>query len=173
MPSLKQLSQVQYQAFMSVLGKLIMADNEISLFEWCLFKILRYTLDEHPDKRQQAKSLKSLHRHCEVLLSVLAFAGHPHEAQAAAAFQSAKDYLELNMGMQYRHNLGANTGALEEALDQLNKLKPLEKPKLLKAMAACINTDGDVTAEESELLRAVGSLLDCPIPPLLPDQRFI
>lgn len=173
MPSLKQLSRIQYRFFMALLGKLIMADNEISLFEWCLFKILRYTLDERTDRRLKSRSLKSLHRDCEILLSVLAFSGQSDEKEAEAAFLVAKEYLELNMGMQYRHNIGANTGQLESALDSLNDLKPLEKPKLLKAMAAAINADGKVTAEESELLRAVGSLLDCPIPPLLPEQRFI
>ena len=117
--------------------------------------------------------LKSLHRDCEVLLSVLAHSGHEDEKEAEQAFLAAKGYLELNMGMQYRHNIGSNTGQLEKALDSLNHLKPLEKPKLLKAMAATINADGKVTAEESELLRAVGGLLDCPIPPLLPEQRFI
>jgi len=173
MPSLKQLSKIQYRFFMAVLGKLIMADNKISLFEWCLFKILRYTLDEHPDSRLKSRSLKSLHKDCEVLLSVLAFSGQQDDKEAESAFLAAKEYLELNMGMQYRHNIGANTGQLEKALDSLNNLKPLEKPKLLKAMAAAINADGKVTAEEGELLRAVGSLLDCPIPPLLPEQRFI
>jgi Zn-dependent protease with chaperone function len=173
MPSLKQLSPVQYRDFISQVSLLIMADEEISLFEWCLFKILRYTLDDRPDRRLKSVALKSLHKDCEVLLSVLAFAGHSQEQEAEAAFMAAKEFLELNMGMQYQHNLGANTGKLEKALDKLNNLKPLEKPKLLKAMVTCINADGKVTGEESELLRAVGSLLDCPIPPLLPEQRFI
>jgi Zn-dependent protease with chaperone function len=173
MPSLKELSSVQYRDFMSQVSLLIMADKEISLFEWCLFKILRYTLDDRPDRRLKSVALKSLHKDCEVLLSVLAHAGHSNEQEAEAAFMAAKEFLELNMGMQYQHNLGANTGRLEKALDKLNTLKPLEKPKLLKAMVTCINADGKVTGEESELLRAVGSLLDCPIPPLLPEQRFI
>jgi Zn-dependent protease with chaperone function len=173
MPSLKELSPVQYRDFMSQVSLLIMADKEISLFEWCLFKILRYTLDDRPDRRLKSVALKSIHKDCEVLLSVLAHSGHSNEQEAEAAFLAAKEFLELNMGMKYQHNLGANTGRLEKALDKLNTLKPLEKPKLLKAMVTCINSDGKVTGEESELLRAVGSLLDCPIPPLLPEQRFI
>ncbi len=172
-PSLRQLSKVQHRFFMNVLGKLIMEDNEILLFEWCLFKILRYSLDDRPDRRQKYRSLKALHKECEALLSVLVSSGHTDEAGAKSAFMAAKEYLKLNMGMQYRHNLGANTGQLEKALDNLNTLKPLEKPKLLKAMVATINADGKVTAQEAELLRAVGSLLDCPIPPLLPKQRFM
>ena len=47
-------------------------------------------------------------------------------------------------------------------------MKPLQKPKLLKACAACIAADEKVTADEMELLRAFSSLLDCPMP-LLPE----
>ena len=172
LPSLKALSRVQYRQFMSVLGKLIMVDEEISLFEWCLFKILRYSLDAHPGRRQQALPITSLVSECEVLISVLASAGHGDEQAAREAFNRTRNFLDLGP-MTYRHKLGVNTGALEQALDALNHLKPLHKPQLLKAMVTCINVDGRVTAEESELLRAVGNLLDCPIPPLLPGQRYL
>ena len=79
----------------------------------------------------------------------------------------------MDRPLSYDPVLGADLGQLEKAIDKLNHLKPLQKPRLLKAMAACINADGVVTPEEAELLRAVGSLLDCPIPPLLPGQRFV
>ena len=173
MPSLKQLSRIQYREFMENLSALMFADEEISLFEWCLFKILRYTLDERVDRRIKYIPMNALAKECEVLLSVLASAGHADAVGAASAFQTAEKFLEMNKDITYKAELGSNTVALEKALDRLNNLKPLQKPLLLKAMVTSINTDGQVTAEESELLRAVGSLLDCPIPPLLPDQRFI
>ncbi len=173
MPSLKQLSQVQYREFMAVLGKLIMVDDEISLFEWCLYKILRYTLDERADRRLKSRPITSLTRECEVLLSVLATAGNENVTQAEAAFHAAEKYLGLTQDLTFHVHIGSNTGILEKAVDRLNSLKPLQKPMLLKAMAACINADGKVTPEENELLRAVGSLLDCPIPPLLDGQRYL
>ena len=172
LPSLQQLSQAQYRVFMTTLGKLIMADQEISLFEWCLFKILRYNLDERPDRRVKHVGLKKLARESEVLLSVLAACGLDENEKAVAAFNRASEFLELGP-MNFHAQVAGNTDLLENALDRLNSMKPLQKPKLLKAMVTCINADGQVTAEEGELLRAVGTLLDCPIPPLLPGQRFI
>ena len=173
LPSLKQLSKAQYQHFMTTLGNLILADNDISLFEWCLFKILRYSLDKRPGRRQKAVALTSLGRECQVLLSVLATTGNADEQAAAHGFNKALSELAMDRPLSYDRVLGADLGQLEKAIDKLNHLKPLQKPRLLKAMAACINADGVVTPEEAELLRAVASLLDCPIPPLLPGQRFI
>lgn len=173
MPSLKQLSRVQSREFMAVLGKLMMADQQICLFEWCLFKILRYTLDERVDRRLKSRPITSLTKESEVLLSVLASAGNEKVTQAEAAFHAAEKYLGLARDLTFQVHIGSNTGILEKAVDRLNSLKPLQKPMLLKAMAACINADGKVTPEENELLRAVGSLLDCPIPPLLDGQRYL
>ncbi|MBT6042305.1 MAG: hypothetical protein HOH14_02290, partial [Gammaproteobacteria bacterium] len=173
MPSLKQLSRIQYREFMTNLSALMFADEEISLFEWSLFKILRYTLDERVDRRLKYIPAEGLAKECEVLLSILASAGHTDTAEAASAFQAAEKYLEMKKDLSFKAELGSDTVALEKALDRLIHLKPLQKPLLLKAMVSCINADGQVTAEETELLRAVGSLLDCPIPPLLPGQRFI
>jgi Zn-dependent protease with chaperone function len=173
MPSLKQLSRIQYREFMTTLTALMFADEEISLFEWSLFKILRYTLDDRVDRRLKYISIEALAKECEVLLSILASAGQTDTAEAASAFQAAEKYLEMKKDLVYKTDLGRDTVALEKALDRLTHLKPLQKPLLLKAMVHCINADGQVTAEETELLRAVGSLLDCPIPPLLPGQRFI
>jgi hypothetical protein len=34
-------------------------------------------------------------------------------------------------------------------------------------MARCIEHDGQISAEEAELMRAVADILDCPMPPLL------
>ena len=56
---------------------------------------------------------------------------------------------------------------LNQALDELAHLKPLEKPQLLKACAACIIADQMVTIAESELFRAIADTLDCPMPPLV------
>jgi hypothetical protein len=52
-------------------------------------------------------------------------------------------------------------------MDKLNLLKPLAKPQVLKACAACIASDKKVSAGERELLRAFSAALDSPMPPLL------
>ena len=56
--------------------------------------------------------------------------------------------------------------ALDVALDKLAVLKPLLKPRLLKACVASIVHDQRVAPVEVELLRAFSDVLDCPMPPV-------
>lgn len=172
LPSLKQLSATQYRTFMSILSQLIVADENISVFEWCIFKTLRYSLDENVSREKLIDLDKSTWA-CEGLLSILAVVGHDDEEQAEIAFNQAVRELDINRNFTFRAAFSDRTEVLEKACDLLKNLKPLQKPRLLKAMAASINADGIVRPEEAELLRAVGALLDCPIPPLLDQQKFI
>lgn len=173
LPSLKQLSSLQYPTFMSYLSQLMVADENISLFEWSLFKILRYNLDQRSYFRAKQLNIKTMAIECSILLSALAEAGHENEAEAETSFNQARELLRLNSPISFDVKYSRNTKALEKAVDNLQYLKPLQKPMLLKAMVKCIDADGLVTPEERELLRAIASLLDCPIPPLLAGQRFI
>lgn len=173
LPALKQLSPIQYRTFMSHLSQLIVVDEDVSVFEWCIFKILRYNLDQGSKTKGKSVDLDSAGWSCEALLSVLSFIGNTDETEAAVAFNNSQTLLGLNKAISFKAEFKNNTEVLEKATDHLKNLKPLQKPKLLKAMACCINADGLVTSDEAELLRAVASLLDCPIPPLLNQQKFI
>ena len=55
---------------------------------------------------------------------------------------------------------------LDASLQQLRQLKPQAKRDLLQACAAAILYDANVSPAELEVLRAIGAVLDCPIPPL-------
>ncbi len=171
-PSLKQLSPTQYRTFMSILSQMIVADKSISVFEWCIFKILRYSLAEST-QTERPVDISRCGWACEGLLSALAGIGHEDSAEAEHAFNKASLELGLSTPLSFRHAPEQQTEVLEKATDLLKNLKPLQKPRLLKAMAVCIAADGAVKAQEVELLRAVGALLDCPIPPLLEQQQFI
>ncbi len=168
LPALKQLSRPQYLRFMSQLSQLMAADGRITLFEWSLFKILRYNLDPPPLKSQNAK-LEELNKSCEVLLSALAGAGQVATSERQHAFARGAEALGLP-GLVFQEALVENIEALDHAVDQLRQLRPLQMPRLLKAMVACIEADGHILPQEGEVLRAVASLLDCPMPPLLPDR---
>ncbi len=172
-PALKQLSPVQYRSFMSHLSQLIVADESISVFEWCIFKILRYNLDINTRTYRSLVDIMSAAWACEALLSVLAMIGNDDEDAAETSFNNAQSLLTTRKALRFRADYKNNTEVLEKSTDLLKSLKPLQKPMLLKAMAACISADGIITAEEAELLRAVASLLDCPVPPLLNQQKFI
>jgi Zn-dependent protease with chaperone function len=171
MPALRQLSDLQYGMFRNNFIKIIEMDDHISVFEWSLQKIVLHSLDidfqHRPQLHSNHVSIGKLTQQCSVLLSFLARETQPEESAVTHAFRAAINKLDLP-GVRLLPASELSLASLESATDKLAKLKPLQKPRLLKACAACIAADDKVTADEMELLRAFSSLLDCPMP-MLPE----
>jgi Zn-dependent protease with chaperone function len=159
-PALKQLSPDQLQQFLQLTNQLINSDGEITLQEWGLGRLLHHYLDSSHGVSAKL-ALDQCYEACRVLLSALAVAGHDG-ADAEAAFAAAVSSALLPSTTM----LPTDIAALDAAMNQLIQLKPLHKPRLLKAMVACVEHDGKLTGEELDLLRVVAALLDCPLPPL-------
>ncbi len=169
-PAIKAMAERQYEVFKRVCVLLIQADQKIELHEWAIYRILLHNVEPIKHQSSNAK-IASLRAEVELLLSALSHAGHAQNDEAARAFNVARDELALgNLSMLRADDIDFPT--LDKAVQKLSRLKPLQKPLLLKAMASCISYDGKVTAEEAELFRAVADSLDCPVPPLLPQQRL-
>lgn len=167
--SLRQLSQKQYQLFKKNLDNLIKIDKKISLSEWMIQKIIIHHLDRVFENKQKAPkenlTLGKTKEACAILLSLLCHAGKQQGINNDQAFNAAKKILgDFDFALQDKSLL--NLTSLNQALNDLARLKPLEKPKLLKACAACILADETITITEIELLRAIADSLDCPMPPL-------
>lgn len=163
-PALKQLDTEQFAQLQRHLALLAQADKVISLMEWSLLRILQRNV-QGPRPVDGQYRLMEMAAECAVLLSALAHAGHQDSEQAAQALAKACAALPFEPV-----SLAANGGelkTLDTALTRLNRLLPLQKPRLLKAMAICITHDGQINAAEAELMRAVADTLDCPMPPLL------
>ena len=62
------------------------------------------------------------------------------------------------------------TAKLFQAVDRLADLSPLLKGPVIDAAADLAMADGMLKTAEKELLRALSSLLECPLPPLF-DRR--
>ncbi len=168
MPALRQLSGPQYQLFRKNLLSLMQADKRIDLFEWSLQKILFHHLDAHFGKpgERVAKygSFDKLRKDVEVLLSVLVHSCVKDETAVQSIRESAEQALGLSgLRLLPREEIGLKT--LDAAVDNLALLKPLLKPSLLKACLAVITRDQEYSSGEMELMRAIGSVLDCPVPP--------
>jgi Zn-dependent protease with chaperone function/uncharacterized tellurite resistance protein B-like protein len=163
---LKQLSPDQHRAFMNCLELLINADQKVSLMEWAIYRIVLHNTDTTKSNVIRNRSLRELHTESQLLLSLLAYAGAQTETQASNAFVEAqKELNQANITLLPRTSIKLT--AVDIALEQLNLLKPLQKPQLLKAMSRCILHDGEITITEAELFRAIADSLDCPIPPLM------
>ena len=171
MPALRQLSEQQYGMFRDNFIKIIEMDDHVSVFEWSLQKIVLHSLDmdfqRHSRPSSNYVSIGKLTNECSVLLSFLARETQPEESAVSHGFRAAVNELELP-GVQLLPASRLSLAELEPATDRLARMKPLQKPRLLKACAACIAADDKVTADEMELLRAFSSLLDCPMP-MLPE----
>lgn len=170
LPSLRQLSAAQYELFKKNLIHLMQADNRIDLFEWSLQKILFHHLDPEfgrPGKRQvKYGSLRAVKPELDMLLSMLIHACVDDKDQIKKAFAAAEKELAIyNLVLLSRQQI--NFDNLSTAVDKLAMLKPLLKPRLLKACLAVITLDQEYSPREMELMRAIADVLDCPLPPYL------
>ena len=167
--SLKQLSPDQYQSFKKNLKVLAGMDSKIDLLEWSLQKILFVHLDghffrpAHPITRYS--HVRDLRQEARVILSVMAYAGQQEQRDIEAAFHAAADALEFGE-LQLREKERISVSDLDMAMQKLEMLNPLAKPKLLQACAVSVMHDQKITAIEAELLRAIASVLGCPMPPI-------
>ncbi|MCJ1879944.1 MULTISPECIES: M48 family metallopeptidase [Pseudomonas] len=163
MPALKQLDAKAFLALRENMALLIKLDGKVKLLEWTLLRIIERNLRPGSGKIGNV-ALADLSEACATLLAFLARVGETSDLQTEQAFADAWSGLPFAP----RPLPGAaSLRELETALKQLEHLRPLQKPQLLKALARCIEHDGRITAGEAELMRAVADILDCPMPPLL------
>lgn len=166
-PALAELSDKQRCRFLENLNAIILKDEYIALYEWSLYKIVCHYCgrDSSIDRATQLRSLDSLKpatHACSILLSGIAMSGGDDLAQAEDVFFKARQWLGLRLQFEPQQCLHAVN--LDRAVMVLSRLKPLLKPRLLKAMLICIEADGVLKATELEMLRAISLTLDCPIP---------
>ena len=101
-----------------------------------------------------------------VLLSTIARFGHEDPARQADAFSAGARALELTRRtLEFDPTDDPNFSRLNGAVSELAQLKPLSKPRLIKACAATATADGHVSGLEGALLQGIAAALDCPLPP--------
>jgi Zn-dependent protease with chaperone function len=173
LPSLCALSANQYQAFKTNLRALVVADEKIELFEWVLQRMVFTRLRPHFERvkppRARHIAAHKLSEPCAVVLSTLAHAGSPNETSIRIAFETGASQLPgIDTALLPRERAGLRE--LDRALEVLREADSGTREQLLRACAACIAADREVTQAEGELLRAIADGIGCPMPPLLPGQ---
>ena len=182
LPVLKQLSPRQLKAFDKIIIQLIHADNKMELLEWSLYNIVRINL--WPVKSavrafQQTSNIKMLGRPLGTILSVVSYAGvyenifenttiknHNSELALRTSFDAAAQKLGLTH-LRLVNRQAITLDSFTQALALLNTLRPLQKPRVLKALASAVTHDNVVQPLELQLLRTIALSLDCPMPRLM------
>ncbi len=170
--ALHQLSPAQYTMFERNMRAILDRSADIApmswLYHYLVLKHLRPVFD-HPARSTRGRRLKQCKQACTVTLSVMAHLGQA-EAAAADAFDSAADRLYAQLpglakpAIMPRAEL--DRVALTSAFDALQGLAASDKQAFLLAAAACMQSDGQVTAAEQELFQTFAEILDCPTPAL-------
>ena len=161
---LKDLSPEQYERFRDNIHALAAADNRLSLFEWTLQKVVSHVLDPHFGiKRKRRTSGRPAPEDVSTVLSALAHAGSRDKELIQSAFERGVEATGLPP-LELQPWDRTIFSRLNHSLDALGRLPGKSKAKLIRGLAETASADGTITSREINLLRAIATTLDCPMP---------
>jgi Zn-dependent protease with chaperone function len=171
MTALRQLTPAQFDQFRRLAVQLVKADRHVSLFEFCMQRMILKHLSRHfadtPPEPVLYKTLDAVAAPTALLLGALAHAGHPQDqAAATAAYRTGCSTLAGRIALPALGPAEAyGFGPLDEALRHTVCSSGAVKQQILEACAATIEHDGKMKIDEAELLRTIADALDSPMPP--------
>ncbi|HNV78735.1 MAG TPA: M48 family metallopeptidase [Thermomonas sp.] len=169
-PVLRLRPRPQLDAFMDTVQALVHADGQVSLFEYCLGRLLTVQVRESLDPSRYARFGRrkpgNVRKEFATLLAVVAQAGHEDRASAQHAYLAG---LQRVLPRDHLPYVPPANGvlALDAVWEPLDALDPLAKQAMVEAVTAAVSHDGRVSVAESELLRTICAVLHCPLPPML------
>jgi Zn-dependent protease with chaperone function len=171
LPAVKSLPEEERRALITALEIVIHADRRVSLHEFVVLTLARsQLLPRGKPGAAGSKRIAELQDAALVVLSLVAHAGTRQDAsgERGAALAAAMRAGAMEMGLAKSDAAAALTLEIAaEALEVLKGLAPMQKAVLVKGLFAAVTHDGSIRVMEAELMRMVGAVLECPLPPLL------
>jgi hypothetical protein len=168
--ALAAIRHASAEAKSELLGALesaVNADRRVSLYEFVALTLVRDQLAP-PAPVPENRKLAELHVEAATLLALVAHSGaraEPAESRARALQAALEAGAAVTGTPPVAPELTLETA--RNALEALRRLQPREKEKLVEGLFAAVTHDGTIRVAEAELMRVVGAVLDCPLPPLL------
>ncbi|MBC53947.1 MAG: hypothetical protein CMQ34_08960 [Gammaproteobacteria bacterium] len=170
--ALRQLSPAQFRMFEKNMQALMQMSGEPSLMAWVYhFLVLTHLRPVFGGaaSRSARRRLEHCAKSCQVTLSVMAHLGQAGD-KAGHAFSCGAAHLRACLPALARAELlsrqDLNRESVQSSLTELQQLQPRDKQMFLLAAAACIQSDGKLTAAEQVLFQTCAEILDCPTPAL-------
>ena len=166
-PTLKSLPWEQRAEFLTTLEDLVKVDHRYTIFEFAMLTILREHLAEDAGQDIKEKYFKygDVLDEIKVLLSLLAWTGAANAEEARTAYNTImKQFTPDPVAMVDKAE--CKLSAVTAALKKLNQLSHILKQTVIESFADCVIQDGKVLPAEAELLQAIATSLDSPMPPL-------
>lgn len=171
-PALKLRPAPQLAYLIDMTSRLIQVDDNIDLYEYCVFRILTNSLGQAIDpsgRRAPARAPKRELRQAAVnLLAIVADHGHEDVSTHQQAFDAGTRILgKWASDVKIQPQPEYTVDILAHSLDILLRLNGKGRRKLLRAIVEVADHDKRLTIVEAELIRVVCATLDCPLPPVL------
>jgi Zn-dependent protease with chaperone function len=168
-PVLRLRPRPQLESFLDAVQAVANADGEVSLFEYCLGRLLqaqvRDSLEPGKHARFGRRKLAGAGSEIATLLCVVAQAGSDDPAEAQRAYLAGIERVLPREHLPYLARDGVQ--ALDAVWPALDALDPLARQLLVEGIVATVAHDGRMDVAEAELLRTICGVLRCPLPPML------
>jgi hypothetical protein len=175
-PAIKRRPAVQLVELAELANRLVLSDGEIDLFEFCFYRILRvnlgHALDPSGHSTRRRGSRREVAQAAVNVIAIVARNGHEDPTEAQAALDAGTALLgkwAVNAKIDSKQEFQAD--ALEKSLDLLLRFNGKGRRLFLLAIGKAAAHDGRVNVAEGELIRVVCASLDCPLPPILIENR--
>jgi len=169
-PVLRMRPRPELESFLDTVDAAVHADGKVSLFEYCLARLLQVQVREALDPGRHARFGRrkpgSVKQEFATLLAVVAQAGNTDPAQAQRAYLAGLQRVLPRDHLAYAPPPGG-VQALDAVWEPLDALDPLAKQVMVEAITAAVSHDNRVSVAEAELLRTICGVLHCPLPPML------
>ena len=169
-PVLRLRPRPELDTFLDTVHAVVNADGQVSLFEYCLGRLLqsqvRESLDPAKHVRFGRNKLSGVRSEIATLLCVVAASGNDSTQEAQRAYLAGVQRVVPSDYLPYRPREGGVL-VLDSVWEPLDALDPLAKQALIEGITATISNDNRITVAESELLRTICGVLHCPLPPML------
>jgi Zn-dependent protease with chaperone function len=171
LPQLAVHPRAEQDALVAVLNELAVADDRVTMFEYCLTRLVWSHLLDASDPSRRSKvgsgSLSGVRPVVTTLLATLAVAGGAKQDASARSLNGALQRLYGDTTKADNQRRLSWQQTLDKGWAGLDALDPKAKQALVEAMVEAVLHDGAVTASEAELLRVACGLMHVPLPALL------
>jgi hypothetical protein len=168
--ALRALPLTERMSLSVLLHDMLVCDGKLSVFEYSLEKLAMRALNPEAAAAPPhgGLGLEDSLEQLGVVFAVLARHGARNAEQARRAYEAG--IAPLLPRMRPAYNIIEDwVPVFDTALDYLRALQPAAKQMLIEGLVRTIAHDKWLAPEEAELLRAICGVLECPLPPVLPE----
>lgn len=170
-PTLKRRPSSDIEKILETINALVTVDNKVDSFEYLLSRLVAKYLRESKNPSRSRLHGKRKLRNCVQELSTVVsiVASHGQSTAGAQGIQAAQKAFKAGMSaVDINHtNLAFSDqwqDLLDKAVEVLDDLTPIDKNKVVMALAATVSNDGVLVTAEHEMLRVISSMIHVPLP---------